>query len=243
MEAAWTSGRVLRGLGRIAGSTGAAGLLVAFLVLTRLQDTPVQTIRQIETMPPLAMPAPPPPPPPDFEEPPPPPPPALPKLDIQINSDAPALKAVVDQEIDFTMITSEFAVEIAPQPLAPVPTKQLTAPPRKVAVSSPSGPTSSPVTKASYSVGELDGTPRLLNSPDVAFPSTLLRQGVREGRAVLEVAISPSGSVSVRSILSCSHPEFATMARSFASRARFSVPRKNGRPVMAIYRWPLILRP
>jgi hypothetical protein len=33
------------------------------------------------------------------------------------------------------------------------------------------------------------------------------------------------------------------MARSFATRSRFTVPKKNGRPVTAIYRWPLILRP
>lgn len=242
MEVPWTVGRVFRVLLRFGSATGAAAALVFFLVLTRLLDTPPQLIRPVELIQMAALPAPPPPPPPDFEEPPPPPPPALPKLDIQINSDAPPLKAVVDQTIDLTMITSDFAVEMAPAPV-PVPTKPSPAPPRKLAVTGPGVDTPRPATKSSYSVGELDGTPRLLNSPDVAYPSTLLRQGVREGRAVIEVAISPSGSVTVRSVISSSHPEFASMARSFASRARFSVPRKNGQPVMAIYRWPLILRP
>jgi TonB family protein len=66
---------------------------------------------------------------------------------------------------------------------------------------------------------------------------------VKEGRVLLEVSISTSGRVSVLRVISSSHADFSAMAKKFASRARFSVPKKNGRAVTAIYRWPLILRP
>jgi hypothetical protein len=32
------------------------------------------------------------------------------------------------------------------------------------------------------------------------------------------------------------------MGESFASRAKFTPPKKDGRPVNALFRWPLILK-
>ena len=66
---------------------------------------------------------------------------------------------------------------------------------------------------------------------------------MRSGTVILEVGISTNGRVEVRKVLSSSHPELTKMATSFASRARFSVPRKDGQPVKAIYRWPMKLQP
>jgi hypothetical protein len=57
------------------------------------------------------------------------------------------------------------------------------------------------------------------------------------------VGISMNGRVNVRKVFSSSHPELTKMATSFASRARFSIPRKDGQPVNAIYRWPMTLQP
>ena len=50
------------------------------------------------------------------------------------------------------------------------------------------------------------------------------------------------GIVTVKRVLESPHDDFTTMARSFATRARFTPPKKDGRSVNALFRWPLILR-
>jgi TonB family protein len=97
--------------------------------------------------------------------------------------------------------------------------------------------------KSSYDAGELDAKPRLVNRPSATYPRDRLQAGVKEGRVLLEVSISTNGKVTVRRVISSSHADFTAMARKFASKARFSVPKKNGQSVTAIFRWPLILRP
>ncbi len=228
---------------RLAGAVGFAVLLVVFLAGLRLLDAgrvPGATVRAVETVEEVAA-VPPPPPPQTVVEPPPPPPPAaLPRLDVQIEKVAPALRATLDPRVDLTMRTSDFELEAEP-----APSPQLRPPQARGASGGPPAAPRRPSqqVKSTYEAGELDAKPRLLNRPSVSYPSTLRRRGVREGRVLLEVAISAGGRASVRRVLSSSHPEFTKMARSYASRARFSVPKKDGRPVTAIYRWPLILRP
>lgn len=85
--------------------------------------------------------------------------------------------------------------------------------------------------------------PQLLNRPSVRFPSRLKRRGVREGKVLLQVQIDPAGRVSVEHVIHSSHPELVDTARSFAAKARFSKPTKNGKPVKASFQWPLVLRP
>ena len=215
-------------------------LLISFLLMMRLLDAkriPDRTIRTIETVSEMA---PPPPPPLEVQEetPPPPPPPPLPKLELQIESVAPPLVATLDSDIDLTMRTANFELEsnlkVIPSPLA------VKAP--KPAKLSPA-PITRPKVQGLVSVGDLDSRPRLLNRPSTRYPTALLRRGVRSGTVILEVGISMSGRVNVRKIISSSHPELTKMATSFASRARFSVPRKDGEPVNAIYRWPMTLQP
>jgi hypothetical protein len=59
---------------------------------------------------------------------------------------------------------------------------------------------------------------------------------------VLEVLISSAGNVDVRRVLETSHTELTEMGESFAARSKFTPPKKDGRPVNALFRWPLILR-
>ncbi len=94
-----------------------------------------------------------------------------------------------------------------------------------------------------FGVAELDSQPRLVSRPSVAYPAAQLRRGVPEGHVTLEVLINSSGRVTVKRVLSSSHEDFTAMARSFATRARFTPPQKDGRPVNAVFRWPLILKP
>lgn len=191
-----------------------AGLLL-FLVVLRMQrhdDTPLLTLRSMETVDPVSVPAPPPPP----EELTPTPPPALPELpelDLEIDPQMPAVSANPEPQIDLALPTSDFAP-------ATEPTRR----------------------SMTFSASQLDAQPRLVNRPSVTFPKTLANRGITEGKVVLEVLISSAGNVDVRRVLEASHTELTEMGRSFASRSKFTPPKKDGRPVTAVFRWPLVLK-
>ena len=157
---------------------------------------------------------------------------------MQIESIAPPIVATLDPRIDLTMRNTEFELDFIPdaEP-APLP---VTAP---VAVKPSLNTVPKPQVQGPVSVGDLDSRPRLLNRPSTRYPSALLRRGIRSGTVILEVSISKSGRVKVRRVISSSHPELTKMASSFASRARFSVPKKDGKSVEALYRWPMTLQP
>lgn len=240
------TGALLWRLGRVIAALGLTAMLLIFLVATRWFDAgrmPDREIRELEVIEPVALPAPPPPPPLDPEEPPPPPPPPrLPQLEVQLENVAPPVRATIDRRIDLTMQTADFVLEVDPPP-TPIAAPRPTPAPRPAPVRSAPKPAPRAPMKTTYSAGELDARPRLVNRPAATYPSSLLRQGVRQGKVTLEVSISTSGRVTVRRVISSSHPDFSAMARSFAGRARFTVPRKNGQPVTAIYQWPLVLKP
>ncbi len=213
MPVGWPGRGALARVGVALGLT--AGLLL-FLVATRLDFTtasPSLSLRSIETMAPVSLPAPSPPP--SEETPPPPPPDAdLPKLELSLDPVAPPIKASLAEKVELRLASAEF-------------TPQSEAPRQEMVFSS----------------SELDTQPRLINRPSITFPASQKAQGVSEGRVTLEVQISAAGRVTVRRILESSHPDFDEVARSFATRARFTSPNKDGRPVNAVFRWPLILRP
>jgi len=190
--------------------------LLLFLVATRLDfstPSPSLSVRSIQTMAPVSLPAPPPPP--SAETPPPPPPEtALPKLELSLDPIAPPVKASLAEKVELRLATAEFAPQV-----------------------------DAPRQEMMFSSSELDTQPRLINQPSIIYPASQKAQGVKEGRVTLEVQISAAGRVTVRRILESSHPDFDEVARSFASRARFTPPNKDGRAVNAVFRWPLILRP
>lgn len=93
-----------------------------------------------------------------------------------------------------------------------------------------------------FSSVDLDTQPRLVNSPSVTYPASQRNAGVTQAKVVLEVLISSGGIVTVKRVLESPHDDFTQMARSFATRARFTPPKKDGRPVTALFKWPLILK-
>jgi len=213
------SSRYLKGVVRFAIALGLTGLLLVFLVISHWSFTrqEVLTLRNVTSIESVSVPAPPPPPVTNHAPPPPPPPSAmeLPKLDLTVDHEAPPLQATMAERlIDLTMKPAEFATEFQPPKAATL-----------------------------YSAAQLDTQPRLLNRPQVAFPPSQSRLGVKEGRVTLEVMINTSGQVMVRRIVSSSHADFAEMAKQFASQSRFSPPRKDDRIVNAVFNWPLVLRP
>lgn len=221
---------------RFGGAVGLTALLLVFLTAMKLLNAnriTGQTLRPLKSIDEIA-PPPPPPLPVNAQPPPPPPPKRLPKLELQLENISPPLRADLSPDLNLTMLTPKFEPEAAAQPHTGILTQTPALHP----------PLPKPAkARSSYSAGELDSKPRLLNNPSPGYPRSLLRRGIREGKVVLEVTISTTGRVSVKRVISSSNPEFTTMARSFAARARFTVPKKNGLPVTAIYRWPLILRP
>ncbi len=191
----------------------------------------------------------PPPPPPPMEEPPPdapPPPPAL----TSVSSLPDPTRIPIPQArvpMDIIAPTETFFTDLAPAPLPvapvagrprPAPVAQPTVTAAKPAIRRPTPP---PVAKSHYSTNELDGTPRVLRHGSTSFPSSLSRQGVTRGTVTFEVELSTSGSVSVRRVVSSTHPELVAPARRVASGARFTPPKKNGQPVKAIMRWPIVI--
>ena len=224
----------------------ASALLLAVLGFARLfvvqTDIPDLEIREIET----ATFEPPPPPPPPEDPPPdaPPPPPALTNVStLPDPTRVPIPQAQVP--MDITAPTETFFTDLAPAPLpvAPTPTRAATRP-QPSAPSSPAPvrkPSPPPVAKSHYAANELDGTPRLLRHGPASFPSSLSRKGVSRGTVIFEVELSTSGAVSVRRVVSSTHPELVSPARRVASGARFTPPRKNGQPVKAIMRWPIVI--
>ncbi len=200
---------------RFATALGLTAGLLLFLVgmrLTRSSQSPTLSLRTLSTISPVSLPAPPPPP--AAETPPPPPPPELPRLDIQLDSVAPPIKATQVTDIELRLNPSDFA------PAQDTPLAQMT-----------------------FSAADLDSQPRLMNRPTVNFPAAQKAKGVKQAKVVLEVVISAGGIASVSRVLESPHEDFTTMARSFATRARFTAPKKDGRSVQASFRWPLILKP
>lgn len=203
------------GLLRLATAAGLTGGLLLFLVAMRIvreDNAPLLTLRGLESIQPVSLPAPPPPPP-ETTPPPPPPPPDLPRLQIELDSVAPAVKASLERDLDLRLNRTDFA----PQQEAPL-------------------------AQMLFASADLDSQPKLVNKPTVTFPASQKRAGVTQAKVVLEVQISSGGIVTVRRVLESPHDDFTAMARSFATRARFTPPKKDGRAVNALFRWPLILK-
>ena len=141
--------------------------------------------------------------------------------------------------VDVTMPVDAFFTELAPAPL-PVAERPKPRPAARPGAPRPSAP--KPTAKSRYSMSELDGRPRLLRHPSVAFPRELASRGVRKGTVVLEVELSERGSVSVRRVVSSSHPGLVSAARKVAAGSRFTAPKRGGQAVKAVMRWPITIQ-
>lgn len=225
----------------------ASAILLAVLGVARLftmeSTVPDLEIREIETVD-----FEPPPPPPVSEPPPdaPPPPPALTTVSsLPDPSRIPIPQAQIP--MDITAPVENFFTDLPPAPL-PAPPKPPAPKPRssseqlfKKEKNYRPAP-APPVAKSHYSASELDSTPRLLRHGSATFPRSLSRKGISRGTVVLEVELSTSGSVSIRRVVSATHQDLVSSARRIASGARFTAPFKNGKPVKAIMRWPIVIQ-
>ncbi|NLT69546.1 MAG: hypothetical protein GXX91_02480 [Verrucomicrobiaceae bacterium] len=203
------------GLLRVVAAVGLTAGLLCFLVgmrLTRTTPSPELSFRTLNTTGPVSLPTPPPPPSTETT-PPPPPPPDLPQLEIELDSVAPAIKATLVRKPELKLAPSDFA-----------PVQQ------------------APLAKMLFSSTDLDSQPRMVNRPTFRFPPAQKARGVTQAKVVLEIVISSGGVVSVQRVLESPHDDFSKVARSYASKARFTPPKKDGRAVQALFRWPLTLQ-
>lgn len=190
-----------------------AGLLL-FLVGMRLTRTSHSPELTLRTLSTISpVSLPAPPPPPAAETPPPPPPPDLPRLEIQLDPVAPPVKATLVRDVELRLNPSDFA------PVQDAPLAQMV-----------------------FSAADLDTMPKLVNRPSIVFPANLKAKGVKQVKVVLDVNLSPGGIVTVQRVLESPSDDFTAVARSYATKARFTPPKKDGRSVQASFRWPLILK-
>jgi hypothetical protein len=225
----------------------ASAILLVILAVARLftveSNVPDLEIREIET---VTYEHPPPPPP--MEEPlpdTPPPPPSLTTVSsLPDPSRAPIPQAQVP--MDITAPVENFFTDLAPAPL-PSPPKAHA----KIRGSSSEQffkkeenyrTDPAPAAKSHYGASELDGMPRVLSHGPVSFPSSLAGKGITSGTVTFEVELSTTGAVSIRRVISSTHPDLIPAARRVASVARFTAPKKNGQPVNVILAWPILIR-
>jgi len=183
----------------------------------------------------------PPPPPPPAEEPPPdapPPPPSLTNLS-EIPDPTRIAMPTADVPMDITLPVEDFFVDAAPSPLPTAAMERAPSITKPAIISRPKAP---PVVKSHYSTSELDTKPSLLRHGSATFPSNLSRQGIKSGTVVLKVELSTSGAVKVLSVISSSHPDLVSQARRVAAGARFTPPKRDGLPVLAIMSWPITIQ-
>lgn len=224
----------------------ASAILLVVLGVSRLivvsVDLPDVEIREIETVT-----YEPPPPPPPIDEPPPEsmmPPPALTSLSPLPD---PSRVAIPQAEVPMDIRTpvENFFTDLAPAALPErgVPAARPSAPrPATLRPATPRPTPPPPVAKSHYQASELDGTPRLIRHGSAPFPTALSRQGIHRGTVTLEVELSTSGAVSVRRIISATHPDLVPAARRIASGSRYTAPRRNGQAVKAIMQLPITIQ-
>lgn len=90
-----------------------------------------------------------------------------------------------------------------------------------------------------FGLSELDQKPRLLTTPTVRFPQNLRARGISRVLVELDVMIDEGGRVFLREILRNPHPQLNSAIRKLIQRARFTIPKKSGRPVRAVFIWPV----
>lgn len=145
--------------------------------------------------------------------------------------------------MDITLPVENFHSDLAPAPLPTAPKPIRVDHPQQFFKKEQNYKRTPPppVAKSHFNTNELDGTPRLLRHGSATFPASLARQGVSRGTIIFEVELSTTGIVSVRRVVSSTHPDLLAPARRVAANARFTPPKRNGEAVKAIMRWPIII--
>ena len=84
-------------------------------------------------------------------------------------------------------------------------------------------------------VKSLDRIPQVISSKFVAPPKEIIRKGIKRISTEVEIIIDQQGKPFIKRIIDPIYPEMIATIREWIKHARFTVPKKNGQPVQAVY--------
>ena len=93
-----------------------------------------------------------------------------------------------------------------------------------------------------FTFEDLAQAPRAVYLPRFDFPRALIRKGINSGTLVIQVLIDENGKTTVEKIISSTQPDLTEPAKRLAARARFSIPKIEGKAVKVRGQWPLTLK-
>lgn len=89
-------------------------------------------------------------------------------------------------------------------------------------------------------VRELDQVPRLVSTNRISFPREMRRRGINRIETKVEIIIDQSGKAFVKKIVDPVYPEMIEVIRKAINDSRFTIPKKDGKPVQAVYLYNLV---
>lgn len=84
-------------------------------------------------------------------------------------------------------------------------------------------------------VEKLDSVPKVIKQKFFPIPKSVRKKGITRVSTEVELIIDQSGKPFVKRITDSVYPEMEEVIRNWVNQARFSIPKKDGRPVQAIY--------
>jgi len=84
-------------------------------------------------------------------------------------------------------------------------------------------------------VKSLDQIPQVISSKFFPPPKEIIRKGIKRIPTEVEIIIDQQGKPYIKKIIDPIYPEMIETIRKWVKHARFTVPKKNGQPVQAVY--------
>ncbi|BBN82520.1 hypothetical protein PA25_25050 [Pseudoalteromonas sp. A25] len=84
-------------------------------------------------------------------------------------------------------------------------------------------------------VESLDQVPQVVSQEYFPPPRSITKQGLKRASTLVELIINTQGKPFIKKIVDPFHPDMVPVIRKWVEKARFTVPKKDGRAVQAIY--------
>ncbi len=84
-------------------------------------------------------------------------------------------------------------------------------------------------------VKSLDELPKIISSRYIQPPWSIIKRGITRIPTVVEIVIDQKGIAHIKKIVDPVYPEMVETIRTWIKNVRFSIPKKNGKPVQALY--------
>ena len=93
-----------------------------------------------------------------------------------------------------------------------------------------------------FKLADLDGNPRLLTALKIKFPKMLKDSGIKKVKVKLHVLITQQGRVRLKRIVNNPNKALVPEIKKMLRLAKFTVPKREGKPVRAEFIWPIVLK-